>query len=389
MKTHIIALWQRVLTLGMVCALPLLATSSGKSPSQNLVDSFGALSNEQLMLSDEQFKTIENKRVDIIDIMRAHERDIRDKSTEEKILYYQHLLEANHIPVRSMPYKSQDYIEARFIDEPESKRMKHAKSYSIADRKSGAFSGVMLGVANLTQNYQDGLYNRINNVPKDEAGFVCTDTDKSGCKISGIFHNGEQGIDFVSNLFAFGGGFGYQRFFNPFLGTRLYGDGLLSAGTERIGEEAVGSFYYVLGGMNVDVLAELPFSIFGTLGENRVLKDMAVGLYGGLSIGVLLFFDQANENLAKYTNGLTSKDVLWNYLLQVDYGFNLGASFSLTSRYKLDFGAKIPMSAVGLPSELRLGLESTASYSNGESIVSKDIVITRTPFWYASFIMLF
>lgn len=403
MKTHIIALWQRILTLGMVCALPLLATSSGKSPSQNLVDSFGALSNEQLMLSDEQFKTIENKRVDIIDIMRAHERDIRDKSTEEKILYYQHLLEANHIPVRSMPYKSQDYIEARFIDEPESKRMKHAKSYSIADRKSGAFSGVMLGVANLTQNYQDGLYNRTNNVPKDEAGFVCTDIDKSGCKTSGIFLNATRpgGINLESNLFVFGGGFGYQKFFTPYFGTRLYGDGMLSTGSEKIDGEIVGSLWYVLGGMNVDLLAEVPFSLFV---KNGFFKESAIGVYGGLSIGVMLLFDKADENLKKHlattpSGTYQSKDILWNYLLQVDYGFNLGFSFSISPRYKVDLGAKVPMSVVGLPSELRLGLESTATYGDGskdnlgnpelDSIVSKDIIIKRTPTYYVSFIMLF
>lgn len=372
----------KILSLNGFLALMALSQCYGLSAAEGL-------SNDELLLDEKSFATLENRRVDVIEILRAQERSLQGKSTQEKIKHYEKLLRANGITPEPMPYKSGDYIQARFPHADPSKKADLSRYYTSADKKSGAFASVMLGTSTLTQRYQDGLYNKTNNVPKDEAGFVCTDTDKSGCKISGIFHNGEQGIDFVSNLFAFGGGFGYQRFFNPFLGTRLYGDGLLSAGTERIGKEAVGSFYYVLGGMNVDVLAELPFSIFGTLGENRVLKDMAVGLYGGLSIGVLLFFDQANENLTKYTNGLTSKDVLWNYLLQVDYGFNLGASFSLTSRYKLDFGAKVPMSAVGLPSELRLGLESTASYSNGESIVSKDIVITRTPFWYASFIMLF
>ena len=354
-------------------------------------DTPNALSNDTLLLDKKTLESLldgqESKRVDVVEILRAKERDLQGKSTQEKIEHYEKLLRANGITPEPMPYKSGDYIQARFANADSSKKADLSRYYTSADKKSGAFASIMTGTSTLTQHYQDGLYNKTNNVPKDEAGFVCTDTDKSGCKISGVFSNGEQGVELVSNLFAFGGGFGYQRFFNPYLGSRLYGDGLLSAGTERIGEEAVGSFYYVLGGMNVDVLAELPFSLFA--GQNRVLKDMAVGLYGGLSIGVLLLFDQANENLLKHTNGLTSKDVLWNYLLQVDYGFNLGVSFSLTSRYKLDFGAKIPMSAVGLPSELRLGLESPASYSNGETLVSKDIVITRTPFWYASFIMLF
>ena len=354
-------------------------------------DTPNALSNDTLLLDKKTLESLldgqESKRVDVVEILRAKERDLQGKSTQEKIEHYEKLLRSNGITPAPMPYKSGDYIQARFANADSSKKTHLSKYYTSADKKSGAFASVMIGASHLSQLYTDGLYNKTNNVPKDEAGFVCTDTDKSGCKTSGVFSNGEQGIELVSNLFAFGGGFGYQKFFNPYLGSRLYGDGLLSAGKERIKDQAVGSFYYVLGGMNVDVLAELPFSLFA--GQNRVLKDMAVGLYGGLSIGVLLLFDQANENLVKHTNGLTSKDVLWNYLLQVDYGFNLGASFSLTSRYKLDFGAKIPMSAVGLPSELRLGLESPVRYSNGETLVSKDIVIKRTPFWYASFIMLF
>lgn len=402
MNTQTTALLRGVLILGMICALPLLAAPASKSPSQNLANSAGTLSNDQLMLSDKQFKTIENKRVDIIEIMRAHERDIRDKSTGEKILYYQHLLEANNIQVRSMPYKSQDYIEARFSDEPASKRAKRAKSYSIADKKSGAFSGVMLGVANLTQNYQDGLYNRTNNVPMDNGG-ICTDTDKSGCKTSGIFLNATRpgGINLESSLFVFGGGFGYQKFFTPYFGTRLYGDGMLSTGSEKIDNESVGSLWYVLGGMNVDLLAELPFSLFV---KNGFFKESAIGVYGGVSIGVMLLFDKANENLNKHlattpSGTYQSKDILWNYLLQVDYGFNLGCSFSISPRYKVDLGAKVPMSAVGLPSELRLGLESTATYGDGStdslgnqvlnSIISKDIIIKRTPTYYVSFIMLF
>lgn len=350
-----------------------------------------ALNNDTLLLDKKTLAGLldgqESKRVDVAEILRAKERDLQGKNTQEKIEHYEKLLRSNGITPVPMPYKSADYIQARFAKADSSTKAHLSKYYASADKKSGAFASVMIGASRLTQIYTDGLYNKTNNVPKDTAGVVCTDTDKSGCKTSGVFRNGEQGIEFISNLFAFGGGFGYQKFFNPYLGSRLYGDGLLSAGNENINNQSVGSFYYVLGGMNVDVLAELPFSLFA--GQNRVLKDMAVGLYGGLSIGVLLLFDQANENLVKHTNGHTSKDVLWNYLLQVDYGFNLGISFSLTSRYKLDFGAKIPMSAVGLPSELRLGLESPASYSNGEALVSKDIVITRTPFWYVSFITLF
>ena len=84
---------------------------------------------------------------------------------------------------------------------------------------------------------------------------------------------------------------------------------------------------------------------------------------------------------------------MWNYQLQVDYGFNAGISFSY-SRYKLDIGAKVPLDKLGLPSELRLGLESPATYEREDnpddraSLVSKDIVFKRSPIFIVSFIML-
>lgn len=406
------SLWRMGFGLAL-CALPLLASpailASSTTPTSSTTAPAGALTNNQLLLSDEQFKSLENKSVGIDEIMRAHERETRGKPTQEKIHYYQKLLEVNNIAIKPIPYKSQDYIEARFGDESLDKRHKRSRYYTTADKKSGAFSGITLGFASLTQNYQDGLYNRTNNVPKDEAGFICTDTDKSGCKTSGIFLNAANpgGINIESDLFVFGGGFGYQKFFNPYFGTRLYGDGMLSTGSEKLGGEKIGSLWYVLGGMNVDLLAELPFSLFVKRG---FFKESAIGVYGGLSIGVMLLFDKADEkaiqkHIDTSAHNYKSKDILWNYLLQVDYGFNLGFSFSITSRYKVDFGAKVPMSAVGLPSELRLGLESTADYSYWkpdsttndpnkgeyvqEPILSKDIIIKRTPTYYVSFIMLF
>lgn len=333
----------------------------------------------------------DNKRIQARDILRAQSEALQGKSVDEKIKHYENLLLDNGITPKPTPYKESDYIEWRFSDRSQSKKHNLSKRYTLADQKSGAFASITLGRADIDQTYIDGLYNRTNNVPADNTdSSTCNDNDKSGCKTTGVFINRADGIKIASTLWAFGGGFGYQKFFNPYFGTRLYGDGLLSTGSEKIDNEVVGDFWYILGGMNIDLLGDIPLKPFT---HSRFFEKLSIGGYVGINIGVMLLFDKANENLIKYTNNYTSKDVLWNYQLQVDYGFNAGISFSY-SRYKLDIGAKVPLDKLGLPSELRLGLESPATYEREDnpddraSLVSKDIVFKRSPIFIVSFIML-
>lgn len=371
---------------------------------QNAPANAPALQADSLLLEESLLDPIKGKRLDVKEILRAQSQNTKHKSLDEKILHYENLLRVNGITPHAAPYKESEYIEHRFADKDDAAKRDLSRYYTLADKKSGAFASISIGFGNISQTYTDGLYNRTNNVPADDKdASSCNETDKSGCKITGVFINGTQGIAVESDVFAFGGGFGYQKFFNPYFGSRLYGDGLLSAGSETIGGEKVGSFYYVLGGMNVDLLGELPFGVFT---KSRFWEKFAVGGYFGLNIGVMLLFDESNENLYKYvvdpsTSIYTSKDVLWNYQLQVDYGLNMGFSISFTHKYKLDIGAKVPMSVIGLPSELRLGLESPARYDgfkvNGEgdfvadsqTLVSKDITFKRSPIFTISFIQLF
>ncbi len=330
---------------------------------------------------------------------------------DEQIQYYKELLKENDIePIKLYP--DSDYIEYRFKDAPAAKKKNLSKYYTIADKKTGAFSSIMLGFGTIRNSYEDGKYNTANN--------VTSNLDDSAIATSGVL---QSPLNIDSTLFSFGGGFGYQNFFNPYFGSRLYGDGLFSTGSEKINGEKVGTFYYILGGMNADLLFDVPLALFS---KNRFLRNINVGAYFGVNIGVMLLFDQSNDKLRNYTfNGIylqtdtkrythsdfESQNVLWRYQLQVDYGVNFGFSITIAERNKIEFGAKIPMSVFGLPSELRLGLEKPATYTGtlttetiknppsnyegpiseekSETLVSKDITFTRSPIYLISFIRLF
>lgn len=307
-------------------------------------------------------------------------------------------------------YPNSNYIESRFKDgqnnsplfaiigeesATQEKKLALSKMYSKADQKSGAYFSLLVGFGKFTDAYSDGRYSRLNNIPGLNG--ICDNTDKSGCSLSGVlkpsvgndWNQNPDDLIITSNLFSFGGGFGYQKFFNEYFGSRIYGDGMLSFGAEKIKNDKVGDFYYILGGMNADLMLELPLYKF--VPKQPIVRDFAFGIYAGISIGVMLLFDEANNNLKKYMarpelykNG---NSVLWDYLLQVDYGVNLGFSISYLNIHRIDLGAKIPMDRFGLPSSLRLGLENPASYG-GIELVSKDIEFSRSPIYMISYIYL-
>ena len=320
---------------------------------------------------------------------------------DRQIQQYQELLRKNGLdPI--LLYPKSDYLEDRFKNADKEKKQQLSKYYSYADRKKGAFGSVMLGFGSIQNSYADGTYNRANNVPANDGNSICTDTDKSGCQITGLFNSSfANPLNIQSNLISFGGGFGYQSFFNPYFGSRIYGDGLISAGSEKINGTKVGELFYILGGMNADLLFDLPFRLFT---QQRFWKKFTIGTYIGLNIGVMLLFDSPDTsgNIKQFMKSdkqqYSSEDVLWKYQLQVDYGFNLGFNITFLERDKIEIGAKIPMNYIGLPSELRLGIEKPASYAikdnNGnvvsqQTLVSKDITFTRTPILIVSYVHLF
>lgn len=347
---------------------------------------------------------------------------LTEQQLDDEIKLYKEKLQQNQIkPIQ--PYKHSPYIENRFQEESQSapkqsptqkliapllgeetitkeQKAKLSQYYTLADKKKGMFFSVSLGGLGLTNAYSDGRYSRSNNViDTSNEDAICSNSDKSGCSISGIFKSPNSGwysgdgsnysdnfLNVESSLFVFGGEIGYQSFFNPYFGSRIYGNGLFSTGEEKINGNKVGSLYYILGGINADLLFDLPLSLFI---KHNFWKNFTLGTHFGVNIGVMLLWDSASEGIKQCLNdSYVSKNVLWQRQLQVDYGINVGFNIGFDEKNKLEFNARIPMSVFGLPSELRLGIEQTASY-NGVELDTNDIVFTRTPIYLVSYIRLF
>lgn len=253
------------------------------------------------------------------------------------------------------------------------KKKKIMRGYTIADKKSGLFMGVNLGYGILYNNYDDGSYNRTN-----------TTIETLQKQTTGVL---KSPLSTQAKLYMFGGKFGYQKFFNPYFGARIYGEGMLSGGPmagdikKTQNSEKLGTLIYMLGSMDIDLMVDIPIT--------RSLKHY-VGGYIGLGVGAMILLDSANKgqltSLLK-DSSYDSNNLLWNTLLQVDYTFNMGLSFTIDTKNRIEVGAKIPWTY------LRLGLESPATYTSttGESktLVSKDIEFKRSTIWTLSYIYLF
>ncbi|PAF53195.1 hypothetical protein BKH42_07295 [Helicobacter sp. 13S00482-2] len=253
------------------------------------------------------------------------------------------------------------------------KKNKIIQRYAIADQKSGLFMGINLGYGSLYDNYIDGSYNQnsttIDSLRKETTGVLksplCTQT----------------------NLYMFGGKFGYQKFFNPYFGARIYGEAMLSGGpmagdtTNTQTGDKIGTLIYMLGSMDFDLMVDIPIT--------HSYKHY-VGGYIGLGFGAMILLDNVNKDQLKSLlkdTSYSSDHLLWDSLLQVDYTFNMGLSFTVNTKNRIELGVKIPWTY------LRLGLESPATYTSesGESktLVSKDIEFKRSPIWTFSYIYLF
>lgn len=267
-------------------------------------------------------------------------------------------------------YPNSDYIEPHYPNASEEQKEKLIKKYYQADQKSGLFLGITAGYGSLYNNYNDGLYNRTSTTVADLQSQT-TGVLKSPLKT-------------YSNLIMFGGKLGYQAFFNPYFGARIYGDAMLSTGNilDSDTKNKIGTLVYMLGAMNADLLVDFPL-------DKR--KKYFIGAFVGVGIGVMILLDNADKNAIKSLmkdQNYSSPNVLWNTLLQVDYTFNAGLSFTLNRKNKIELGAKIPWNF------LRLGLESPATYTNSidetqKTLVSKDIEFSRSIIWNVNYIYLF
>ncbi|PAF49095.1 hypothetical protein BKH41_03120 [Helicobacter sp. 12S02232-10] len=266
-------------------------------------------------------------------------------------------------------YPNKKYIESHYPNASEEKKRQLMQKYGRADSKSGIFMGINAGYGSLFNDYIDGHYNQ-----------TTTTIDDLKNQRTGVLNSP---LKLQSNLYMFGGKLGYQSFFNPYFGARIYGDAMISTGNIKNKDDGtkIGSVIYMLGALNLDLLVEMPL--------DRRYRYF-VGGYFGIGFGAMILLDSADKEKMKpllKDTSYSSDNVLWNTLLQVDYTFNAGVAFTINTKNRLEVGAKIPWNF------LRLGLESPAKYQNAsgdsKTLESKDIEFKRSVIWTASYIYLF
>lgn len=244
------------------------------------------------------------------------------KSYEEKLRYLQSL----RYEVMSLKEQIGDDFQVsvpygHYVDDKTSAQRFNAltQSYNDALKKSGLFAGVSMGVLDIyTSGYID------NNLV----------------------------ITRITPL-VYGGSGGYQKFFNHYVGTRLYGglftsffndiytydikNGTTAPVKNPYGGDGTLQSFYMLAFMSADVLFEFPF--------DKTFKNY-IGGFMGLNIGVMYYRPYASHPQkgdyypAKY---------IWNYNLQVDYSFNLGMSLTFNNIHRVEVGLGIPFSYLSLP----------------------------------------
>lgn len=226
-------------------------------------------------------------------------------------------------------------------------------------KKDGFFLAINGGFGIVTNSYEDGKYNREN-------------------KVQGAVNTGVLIPKFITaaSLPLFGGKLGYQNFFNNYFGVRLYGDVLIGSGVLKSNGKRVGSTTYMLGGLNLDLLADYPLG-----------SRFDIGLFGGFGFGLMLLGDEAkNINSLLLDKRFSSSNILWRNLLEVDYAFNVGLALTYLKKHRFEFMAKIPITF------LRLGLEKPALYTSlteEKILTSKDIDFSRSSYFVFSYIYVF
>ncbi|MGL2766201.1 outer membrane beta-barrel protein [Helicobacter pylori] len=255
----------------------------------------------------------------------------------------------------------EEYLERTYPKISSKKRKKLLKSFSIANDKSGVFLGGGYAYGELNLSYQGEML------------------DKYGANAPSAFKNN---ININAPVSMISAKFGYQKYFVPYFGTRFYGDLLLGGGVlkEDASKQSVGSFIYVLGAMNTDLLFDMPLD-FKT-------KKHFLGVYAGFGIGLMLYQDKPNQNGRDLVvGGYSSPNFLWKSLIEVDYTFNVGVSLTLYRKHRLEIGTKLPISY------LRMGVEEGAIYQNKENderlLISANNQFKRSSFLLVNYAFIF
>ncbi|WRB75818.1 outer membrane beta-barrel protein [Helicobacter pylori] len=253
----------------------------------------------------------------------------------------------------------EEYIDRSYPKISFKKKEKLLKSFSIADDKSGVFLGGGYAYGELNLSYQGEML------------------DRYGANASSAFKNN---ININAPVSMISVKFGYQKYFVPYFGTRFYGDLLLGGGALKENALKQGSFIYVLGAMNTDLLFDMPLDF--------KIKKHFLGVYAGFGIGLMLYQDKPNQNGRDLVvGGYSSPNFLWKSLIEVDYTFNVGVSLTLYRKHRLEIGTKLPISY------LRMGVEEGAIYQNKEDderlLVSANNQFKRSSFLLVNYAFIF
>lgn len=286
-----------------------------------------------------------------------------NQQLDEKINHLKQQLTEKGVSPKEMDKDKfeEEYLERTYPKISSKKRKKLLKSFSIADDKSGVFLGGGYAYGELNLSYQGEML------------------DRYGANASSAFKNN---IKINAPVSMISVKFGYQKYFVPYFGTRFYGDLLLGGGVlkEDASKQSVGSFIYVLGAVNTDLLFDMPLD-FKT-------KKHFLGVYAGFGIGLMLYQDKPNQNGRNLVvGGYLSPNFLWKSLIEVDYTFNVGVSLTLYRKHRLEIGTKLPISY------LRMGVEEGALYQNKEDderlLISANNQFKRSSFLLVNYAFIF
>ncbi|WP_187948097.1 outer membrane beta-barrel protein [Helicobacter pylori] len=286
-----------------------------------------------------------------------------NQQLDEKINHLKQQLTEKGVSPKEMDKDKfeEEYLERTYPKIYSKKRNKLLKSFSIADDKSGVFLGGGYAYGELNLSYQGEMLDRY--------GANAPSAFKNNIKINAP-------VSMISVKF------GYQKYFVPYFGTRFYGDLLLGGGVlkEDASKQSVGSFIYVLGAVNTDLLFDMPLD-FKT-------KKHFLGVYAGFGIGLMLYQDKPNQNGRNLVvGGYSSPNFLWKSLIEVDYTFNVGVSLTLYRKHRLEIGTKLPISY------LRMGVEEGAVYQNKEDderlLISANNQFKRSSFLLVNYAFIF
>ncbi|MFT2765176.1 outer membrane beta-barrel protein [Helicobacter pylori] len=253
----------------------------------------------------------------------------------------------------------EEYIDRSYPKISSKKKEKLLKSFSIANDRSGVFLGGGYAYGELNLSYQGEML------------------DRYGANAPSAFKNN---ININAPVSMISVKFGYQKYFVPYFGTRFYGDLLLGGGALKENALKQGSFFYVLGAVNTDLLFDMPLD-FKT-------KKHFLGVYAGFGIGLMLYQDKPNQNGRDLVvGGYSSPNFLWKSLIEVDYTFNVGVSLTLYRKHRLEIGTKLPIGY------LRMGVEEGAIYKNKEDderlLVSANNQFKRSSFLLVNYAFIF